>query len=562
MKYKDNRTEANPEQRRTEDVIKRPPRRQEDQKTLHELQIHQAELEMQNEQLRRALAELDASQARYFDLYNLAPVSYLTVSDKGLIREANLTASTLLGTNRRALLQQPLIRFILKEDRDAYYLHNKKLLETVELQTCELRMVKNDGTEFWVHLESTVARDSDGASVYRVVLSDITDRKRSEEEARILQERLQQVDKIESIGTLAGGIAHDFNNLLMGIQGYASLTLQDMDPLDPNYERVKRIEEQVQSGADLTKQLLGFARGEKYDVKPADINDIVEKSSSMFGRTRKEISIHRKYGKDLRSVEVDWGRMVQVFMNLYLNSWQAMPGGGDIYLETEEVLFSDQQRTSFSGTPGYYVKISVTDTGTGMDEKTKERIFDPFFTTKERGRGTGLGLAMVHGIIKGHQGMINVHSKPDQGTTFTIYLPVSEKEVVTAPAATKTIVRGTETILLVDDEQMVREVVKEMLESMGYRVYAVGTGQEAIDLYREKQQEFAMVLLDMLMPGMSGGFAFDQLREINPRIKVLLSSGYRINGKAQTIMDRGCNGFLQKPFCMEELSHKVRELLD
>jgi CheY-like chemotaxis protein/anti-sigma regulatory factor (Ser/Thr protein kinase) len=253
--------------------------------------------------------------------------------------------------------------------------------------------------------------------------------------------------------------------------------------------------------------------------------------------------------------------MEQVFMNLYVNAWQAMPGGGEIYLETEDVLLDDEQAIPYAIAPGKYVKITVTDTGTGMDEKTRERIFDPFFTTKAMGRGTGLGLATVYGIIKGHKGTIHVDSEPGHGTTFHIYLPASEKEVVKEKTATGTIARGTETILLVDDEKMVLEVSRELLESMGYRVYPAGSGQEAIAVYMEKQKEIDMVILDMIMPGISGGETFDRLREINPEIKVLLSSGYSIEGQAQEIMDRGCNGFLQKPFRLANLSRKVREML-
>jgi len=208
------------------------------------------------------------------------------------------------------------------------------------------------------------------------------------------------------------------------------------------------------------------------------------------------------------------------------------------------------------------VKVSVSDTGMGMDEKTRERIFDPFFTTKGIGRGTGLGLAMVYGIIKGHGGVIHVYSEPGHGTTFHIHLPASEKSVVKEKTVSGAILKGTETILLVDDEKMVLEVSKEILESLGYRVFAAGSGQEAIGVYMEKKGRIDLVILDMIMPGMSGGETFDRLREIHPGIAVLLSSGYSVNGQAQEILDRGCRGFLQKPFTTEILSKKIRETLN
>jgi len=454
-------------------------------------------------------------------------------------------------------------RMIYAQDQDAVTGHAARVIAGETSVALEHRIIHRDGSIRWVRNTSVPHYDERRCLVaYDGLISNITARKRAEEEKRILEERLQHADKMEAIGTLAGGIAHDFNNLLMGIQGYASLTLLDLDPSHPHYERLKRIEEQVRSGADLTRQLLGFARGGRYEVKPADMNDILEKSSSMFGRTKKEISIYRKYGKDLRSVEVDRGQMEQVFMNLYVNAWQAMPGGGELYLETEDVLLSDEQAVLYAIKSGRYVKISVTDTGTGMDEKTRERIFDPFFTTKGMGRGTGLGLAMVYGIIKGHKGAIHVDSEPGHGTTFNIYLPASEREVIREKTEAGTIARGTETILLADDEKMVLEVSRKMLEFLGYRVYAAGSGQEALAVYLEKRNEIDLVILDMIMPGISGGETFDRLREINSAIKVLLSSGYSIDGQAKHILDRGCNGFLQKPFHLEKLSRKVREMID
>jgi two-component system cell cycle sensor histidine kinase/response regulator CckA len=454
-------------------------------------------------------------------------------------------------------------RMIYAQDQDAVIGHAARVIAGETSVALEHRIVHRDGSIRWVRNTSVPHYDERRCLVaYDGLISNITARKRAEEEKRILEERLQHADKMEAVGTLAGGIAHDFNNLLMGIQGYASLSLLDLDPSHPHYERLKRIEEQVKSGADLTRQLLGFARGGRYEVKPADMNDILKKSSSLFGRTKKEISIYRKYGKDLPSVEVDRGQMEQVFMNLYVNAWQAMPGGGEIYLETEDVLLSDEQAVLFAIKPGRYVKISVTDTGTGMDEKTRERIFDPFFTTKGMGRGTGLGLATVYGIIQGHKGAIHVDSEPGRGTTFSIYLPASEGAVIREKTESGTIATGTETILLVDDEKMVLEVSKEMLESLGYRVYAAGSGQEALAVYMEKREEIDLVILDMIMPGISGGETFDRLREIHPPLRVLLSSGYSINGQAQEILNRGCNGFIQKPFQLEKFSTKVREVLN
>jgi two-component system cell cycle sensor histidine kinase/response regulator CckA len=381
-------------------------------------------------------------------------------------------------------------------------------------------------------------------------------------EGKRLASQLLQAQKMEAVGTLAGGIAHDFNNILMGIQGVASLMMLDFDPAQPQHERLKMIEEQVKRGADLTRQLLGFARGGRYEVKPTNINEIIKRSSSLFGRTRKEIAIHRKYEKEIWTLEVDQGQMEQVFLNLYVNAGQAMPGGGSIYLETQNVVLDEYDPLPDLNKPGRYVKISVSDTGMGMDEKTRERIFDPFFTTKGIGRGTGLGLAMVYGIIKGHGGGIQVYSEPGQGTTFHIYLPASDKSVVEEKAVSGKIFRGTETILLVDDEQMVLDVSREMLESLGYRVYSAGSGQEAIAVYMEKEGRIDLVILDMIMPGISGGETFDRLREIRPGIVVLLSSGYSVNGQAQEILNRGCRGFLQKPFTLEILSKKIREVLN
>jgi two-component system, cell cycle sensor histidine kinase and response regulator CckA len=348
----------------------------------------------------------------------------------------------------------------------------------------------------------------------------------------------------------------------MGIQGNVSLMLLDLESSHPHFERLRQMEQQITSGAALTNQLLGFARGGRYEVQPANMNDLIVKISSLFSRTKKDVAVHRKLEPAPWIVEVDRGQMEQVLMNLYLNAGQAMPGGGELNLETQNVQVRRGQALRFGVEPGRYVKVMITDTGIGMDEKTRERIFDPFFTTKDMGRGTGLGLAMVYGIIKGHKGMIEVMSTPGQGTTFTIHLPATEKTIVPEKTASAEILKGTDGILLVDDEQMVLEVSRGLLTALGYRVFSAGSGQEAIALYIEKQEEIDLVILDMVMPGISGGETFDRLRAINPAIRVLLSSGYSIEGQAHQILTRGCNGFLQKPFKFGELSQKVREILE
>jgi two-component system cell cycle sensor histidine kinase/response regulator CckA len=370
------------------------------------------------------------------------------------------------------------------------------------------------------------------------------------------------MQRMEAIGTLGGGVAHDFNNLLMGIQGRTSLMLMDKDSSHPDFEHLKGIEDYVKSAANLTKQLLGFARGGKYEVKPTDINALIKKTSKMFGRTKKEIKIHGKYQKDVWTIESDQGQIEQVLMNLYVNAWQAMPGGGELYLQTENVTLGEDYVKPFKIEPGKYVKISVTDTGVGMDEATRQRIFDPFFTTKEMGRGTGLGLASAYGIIKNHGGFINVYSEKGEGTAFNIHLPASASEVGgRRPEVSEDVMHGHETVLLVDDEDMIIDVGEKLLQKLGYEVLIARSGKEATEIYEKNKDRIDMVILDMIMPDMSGGDTFDRLREITPHIKVLLSTGYSIDGQATEILNRGCNGFIQKPFNMKQLSGKLREIL-
>jgi signal transduction histidine kinase/ActR/RegA family two-component response regulator len=453
------------------------------------------------------------------------------------------------------LAEIPFVNHIHPDDRDMVLENHKKRLAGQKFpRTYSFRVRNKLGGELWVEINSVFIEWEGGEATLNFI-RDITEKKK-------LEAQFLQAQKMEAVGTLAGGIAHDFNNLLMGIQGHTSLIILGVDPSHRHYKMLKSIEEQVKSGADLTWQLLSFARGGKYEVKPADLNAIIKKTSSMFGRTRKEITIYKNFQQDLWPVEVDRGQIEQVLLNLYLNAWQAMPSGGLLSLETKNVTLDENYSKSFYVKPGNYVKISVADTGVGMDEKTQRRIFEPFFTTREMGRGTGLGLATAYGIIKGHGGVINVYSEKGHGATFNIYLPVSEKKVEKEGKSSEELLRGKETILLVDDEEVVLNVSRMVLERLGYKVLMARNGQEAIEVYKTKKEEIDLVILDLIMPTMGGEKTFDLLKTINPDLKVILSSGYSLNGQAAQIMERGCKGFIQKPFGAGELSQKIREVLD
>jgi len=469
-----------------------------------------------------------------------------------------------LGYSRHELRGRNTSRYTSPDTADKMNRITERLKETGKPENvADYDVIRKDGSNVSLELSVSLLKDPDGLPMgYRGILRDVSERKKTEEEKHKLETQLQQAQKMESIGTLAGGIAHDFNNILMGIQGNASLMLLKIDSEHPNHEKIKNIEKYVQNGTALTKQLLGFARRGKYLIKATDLNEIIDKSSSLFARTKKEIRIHTDLYEDLWTAEVDRGQIDQVLLNLYVNAWQAMSNGGDLYLQTENVILDRSYVKPYKVEPGRYAKISVSDTGVGIDKETQERIFEPFFTTKEMGRGTGLGLASVYGIIKSHGGYINVYSEKERGTVFTIYLPASVKEVlIEEESSPARLIKGTGTILLIDDEKMILDVGLELLEELGYTVLSVMSGQEAIDVFQKDQDNIDLVIMDMIMPGMGGGETFDRLKKINPEVKVLLSSGYSINGQATKIIRRGCDGFIQKPFNMNQLAEKIQKIL-
>ena len=468
------------------------------------------------------------------------------------------------GYSPNELLGTDLMDIVCPEDRDdAVYRINERRTGERGTKSHQLRLLskRQDVNAFRVfNISAEGLYDSDQPQTEAFIgtqgiARDVT-------EWIELENQFHQAQKMQAIGTLAGGIAHDFNNLLMGIQGNVSIILLDMKTDHPFYNYLKNIELSVENGGELTKQLLGFAKGGKYEVKTVDLNELIKTHNRIFGRTKKEVKVRGVYKKDLWAVDVDTSQIQQVLMNLYVNAWQAMPNGGDLHIRTDNIYLDDQFTTPFNVEAGKYVKISVTDTGIGMDKEIQPRIFDPFFTTKDIGKGAGLGLASVYGIIKNHKGIINVYSEESKGSTFNIYLPASDKAVAENQKISETVLNGSGTILLVDDEDIVLDIGAKMLVKLGYDALTVKSGKKAIEVYRKNREKVHLVILDMIIPGMNGGEIYDRLKKINPDIKVLLSSGYSIDGEATKILKRGCNGFIQKPFSIKLLSQKMREILD
>jgi PAS domain S-box-containing protein len=506
---------------------------------------------------------LRESEERYRSVVENSRDGIMVMNDALQIIYANEVLSQILGYSRYEIQGSSLKKYL---SQDSYEPVEDFFINTFRGEIIPsgliCTIICKTGDEHTVKIGANRFEDSRGKVKIVSQLSDITDELKTEKEKKNLEAQLIHAQKMEAIGTLAGGIAHDFNNILMGIQGYLSLMRLNPETENPNQKYVQGIEENVMSAANLTEQLLGFARKGKYTPRKTCLNDVVEKSSRMFTRTKKEISVHKRFQEDIWNVEVDRGQIEQVLINLYLNAWHAMPEGGDLYIQTQNVSLSDDYCRPYDARGGKYVKLSVTDSGVGMDKETMERIFEPFFTTKEVGQGTGLGLASAYGIIKNHNGIIRVYSEKDHGATFVIYLPLSETETLDEAPDDHMLVKGKERILLVDDEEGPVLVEELMLKELGYTVLTARSGEEAIDLYRSNIDDLDLVALDMIMPEKSGKATYEELKKIDPDLKVLLVSGYSLNKQVEELISQGCNGFIQKPFDIIELSQKLREILE
>ena len=432
------------------------------------------------------------------------------------------------------------------------------LKEKGKLEYFETDLRHKDGKPVHVIENASAIFDESGELIeIKGYLFDITERK-------LLEEQLHQAQKMESIGTLAGGIAHDFNNILGAILGYASFMKMKITNEHPFFNYIDVIERSAIRASELTGHLLAFARGGKYSTAAVDLNEIVTETVKMVKSTfDKLIEIKTHLKTKLPMVDADSGQLQQVVMNLCVNARDAMPEGGRLVVETDLAsIDSDYVKTHVEAKTGTYVTLTVTDTGVGMDKETIGKIFEPFFSTKEPDKGTGLGLSVVYGVVKNHGGFVRVYSSPGEGASFTIYLPVSGRPKTETTPQDVTPQQGSELILVVDDEQEISNVLSEILQNHGYQVLTAENGVEATNIYAKHHHNIKLVILDMIMPKMGGRETFAQLKDINPRIKALLSSGYSRHGKAETIMQEGIKGFVQKPYRANELLSAVRKALD
>ena len=506
----------------------------------------------------KAETALRDSEKKYRRLFEESKDMIYMTTPAGKFLDINPAGVSLLGYGSKEELLQTDVRevYLNREDRD-------RLLQIMFsegfVRDLELQLKRKDGEILSILITSTAIRDPSGAiTALRGIVHDITERRR-------LELQLFQSQKMESIGTLAGGIAHDFNNILSGILGYASFMGEKIDVSHPFFSYIDIIQRGAKRAAELTSKLMAFARNGSYDLKPVNINRVVVETLGIIERTfEKSIEVKSVLADGLPTVEIDPVHIQQVLMNLVVNARDAMPDGGRLIVETGIRTFSGLQiRRDIEGAEGTYVVVSVEDSGQGMDKSLMLRIFDPFFTTKEKGRGTGLGLSMVYGVVRNHGGFVRVYSEPGHGSAFRVYLPVSGKpEISGGEERDDREFRGSERILVVDDEEDIRTFLGEIFKEYGYQVELAENGRDAVTLYGEKKGRIDLVILDMIMPKMGGRETFLKLKEIDPRVRVLLSTGYSQNGNAQEIIGEGMMGFIQKPYQVNELLSKVRLILD
>ncbi len=502
---------------------------------------------------------LQKSEAMYRDLVTHMHEGLGITDAMGNFTFVNPGYCEMLGYSQEELLGMN-VKDILDEENRLLLLTEAKKRAKGQFSQYELTYITKSGKKLPTLLSASPIMENGVYKGSRAVITDLTALKG-------MEAKLLQAQKMEAVGILAGGVAHDFNNILQAIFGYTQILMLNKKPDDPELRYLQTIEKSAQKASALIKQLLTFGRKVESHLQPVNLNLKIKNVTEILSRTLpKMIGIELHLAEDLKIVNADPIQIEQIIMNLGINAADAMPDGGRLIFETENVMLDEKYINSHLGSrPGEYVLLSVSDTGAGMDQETLQHIFEPFFTTKAVGQGTGLGLAMVYGIVKSHNGYITCYSEPGQGTTFKIYLPTIE----TLPAKpilkiieNEELPRGSETILLVDDEEALRNLGQEILQGQGFSTLPAESGERAIEIYQEKKDRIDLIILDVSMPGMGGHRCFQELKKINPQVKVIVVTGYSANGRVKEMIKSGAAGFIGKPYRLADILNKIREVLD
>lgn len=507
-----------------------------------------------------AACALRQSEERYRSLVENIDIGVTLVDASHAIVMTNTTRAKMLNRSSAELVGKKCYQETVGSDELCSYCPGVQAMETGLPHEMEVQGVGEDDTPYFRRIRCLPSTGPDGTVTgFIELVEDVTNRKR-------LEEQLRQTAKMEAIGALAGGVAHDFNNLLTAMMGYTDMLLRQIPSTAPYYAKVKHISYAITRAASLTKQLLAFSRKQVLDMKPLDLNASIGNIDKLLRRLiGADIELVTILNPHLGTVKADSGQVEQILMNLAVNARDAMPSGGRLTIESANVTLDEKYtRNDAEIQPGNYVMFSVTDTGMGMDERTRSRIFDPFFTTKEKGKGTGLGLSTVYGIVKQHRGSIAVHSEPGRGTSFKVYLPLLEGAADTSPDQKDRELprQGSETVLLVEDDEVVLNLSQELLEELGYQVLCTPDPEEALRIGAAHEGPIHLLLTDVVLPKMDGAALFSRLSESMPGLRVLYVSGYAESAVfRETLLDPTIH-FLQKPFSVAKLAKKVRDVLD
>ena len=512
---------------------------------------------------KKAIEALRDSEKKYRTVLEANPDPVVVYDIEGKVVYFNPAFTRVFGWSLGKRLGKKMDLFVPEENWTETKMMVNRVLAGESFSGIESRRYTKEGKIIPVSISGAVLRDMDGNPVGSVInLRDISGQKN-------LESQLQHAQKMEAVGTLAGGIAHDFNNLLQAIQGYTELLLMRKKEGEPGFRELREIIRASKRGAELTQQLLTFSRKVESKRKPLDLNQEVGELRQLLERTLpKMIEVEFNLAHDLRMINADSAQLKQVLMNLAVNAKDAMPEGGKIIVETQNITLDQELCTRYSEVkPGDYVLLSMADTGHGMEKEILEHIFDPFYTTKEVGKGTGLGLAIVYGIVKSHEGYVMCYSRPGSGTSFRIYLPVSKaatdhEEAAESLESKSPAMGGDETILLVDDEEFIRELGVYVLGQAGYTVLTASNGEQALEVYRKEQAHIDLIILDLIMPGMGGSKCLAELLKIGPQALILIASGYSPDASTKGALEAGAAGFINKPYDNKQLLDLVREILD